>query len=49
MSNQEAQDYADAVVEALVEMRVITQERYGNITEEQRHKLADIIKEKSEE
>lgn len=49
MSIHEAKEYADVVVETLVEMGVISENQYGRMTEDQRDKLAQAVKEKSEE
>jgi hypothetical protein len=49
MSNQEALDMVDLVVEKLHDMGVIPENNYGRFTEKQRHELADLVEEKSNE
>ena len=49
MSTVEALEYVDVVIESLVEMGVISQDRYGRMTENQRGELADKLVAKSEE
>lgn len=47
MSEHEAQQYVDVVIEQLNDWGLIP--AYGKITEDQRQKLAEMVKEKSEE
>ena len=49
MSTEEAREYVDLVIEQLVEWGVITQERYGRLTEAQQSILAEMLAAKSEE
>ena len=49
MSNQEALDIVDLVVETLHDYGIIPSHNYGTMTEDQRHKLADLVEEKSNE
>lgn len=49
MSTEEAKIYVDEVVELLVEMGVISADRYGRMTEQQRETLAERVVAKSEE
>ena len=49
MNTVEALDYVDIVIERLHEWGVISEQKYGSITEAQRGELADLIVAKSEE
>ena len=49
MSEHEAQIYVDLVVEKLLEWGVIPDQNYGEMTEDQRHELAELVAKKSEE
>lgn len=49
MSTNEAQRYVDLVVETLVMWGIISEDKYGHMTEDQRQKLAEMVAEKSEE
>jgi hypothetical protein len=49
MNIEEAKTYVDAVVESLLQMGILSEEKYGRMTETQREQLAEKIVEKSEE
>ncbi len=49
MSENEARQYVDLVIETLLEWGVIHPEKYGRITEDQNQQLADMVVAKSEE
>lgn len=49
MSNQEALDLVDLVIEKLYEWGTIPEQKYGNFPEARRHELADLVEEKSNE
>lgn len=49
MSQEEAKDLVDIVIEALVEKGYITEYSYGNMPESIRDELAERVKAKSEE
>lgn len=47
MSTQEALEIVDIVVEALRERRILPEQNYGMMTEDQRHALAYLVEEHS--
>ena len=49
MSQHEARKLIDLVIETLVDWGIISQEKYGNITEKEQEKLASIIRERGDE
>jgi hypothetical protein len=49
MSEHEAQEYVDLIVEKLVEWGIIPRDKYGRMTEDQRQELPELVAEKSEE
>ena len=49
MSNHEALDIVNLVIEELHNMGLIPSHNYGHMTEDQRQKLADLVEEKSNE
>ncbi len=49
MSEHEALQYVDLIVEMLHEWGVITEHAYGTMTEDQRHELAELVAAKSQE
>lgn len=49
MSEHEAMQYVDLIIEKLHEWRVITEHAYGTMTEDQRQELADLVAAKSQE
>lgn len=49
MSEHEAQQYVDLVIEHLVAWEIIPEEKYGKMTENQRQELAELVAQKSEE
>lgn len=49
MSREEAKVYVDLIVEKLYEWGIISEQKYGHMTEDQREVLAKRVVEKSEE
>jgi len=49
MSEHEAIQYVDLIIEKLREWGVITEHAYGTMTEEQRHELAELVAAKSQD
>lgn len=48
MSEQEAKDYTDLVIDTLAEMHIITEKAHGQMTVDQRDAIAEKLKELSE-
>ncbi len=49
MSEDEAMQYVDLIIEKLHEWGVITEHAYGTMTEDQRQELAELVAAKSQE
>ena len=49
MSEHEAMQYVDLIVEKLHEWGVIAEHAYGTMTEDQRQELAELVAAKSQE
>ena len=49
MSEHEAMQYVDLIIEKLHEWGVITEHAYGTMTEDQRQALAELVAAKSQE
>ena len=49
MSEHEAMQYVDLIIEKLNEWGVITEHAFGTMTEDQRQQLAELVAAKSQE